>query len=261
MNPPILVQMDSNENQPTNKRPDACKYVIGQSQGYQWQGFGELPVDMQASMSVYSEDYPESGGPRIRGMVKTAINVELKEISDFWQSKNTGHLGQQIMSMVAEGQPGFVAVFGSLQEVMAGVPKMKMDGRPKPRSHQDIAGDINTARALSADAIGCNVPVHFLSTNYEQSFRWILSYAKNILVGPNMASWFPRFPTEPNGYQVLCSINGIGDVAAKGLLRAYGGIGQIANECKHNPEDLAKCKINGKALGKAKAAKLIEVFG
>jgi hypothetical protein len=156
-----------------------------------------------------------------------------------------------------------VAVFGSLDEVLKEVPKIKTDkaGEFKLRSQTDIISDVNTARALSADAIACNVPIIFLSRNYERSFKWILSHAKSILTGPNMASWLPRFPTEPKGYQVLCSINGIGDVAAKGLLAAYGGIGQIANECKHNPEALAACKVGGKALGKAKAGKLVEVFG
>jgi DNA integrity scanning protein DisA with diadenylate cyclase activity len=125
----------------------------------------------------------------------------------------------------------------------------------------DIVQDLSTMRAFCADAMGCNVPVHFLSKNHHQSFQWALSYAKNILTGPNMASWLPRFPVEPRGYQVLCSISGIGDVAAKGLLRAYGGIGQIANEAKFNPNALAACKVNGKALGKAKAAKIAEVLG
>jgi hypothetical protein len=169
--------------------------------------------------------------------------------------------------MVAQGQPGFVAVFGSLQEVLASVPKVKLGSnpsgmkKPQARSQMDIQSDISTARAFCADAASCNVPIFFLSRDHQQSFAWILSYAKNILTGPNMASWLPRFPVEPRGYQVLCSISGIGDVAAKGLLRAYGGIGQIANEAKFNPNALAACKVNGKALGRAKAAKIAEVLG
>jgi ERCC4-type nuclease len=260
MQPPILVTMDSNEDQSKNQRSKACQYVIGQSQGYSWEGFGELPVDMRMQLPCSAEVCDDCERENVDCSYNT-VHVELKEISDFWSSKGTGHLGQQIMTMIQEGQPGFVAVFGSLQEVMAQVPKVKMDGRPKARTRQDIAGDINTARALCADAAACGVPLFFLSTNYKQSFAWILSMAKNILTGPNMASWLPRFPVDPQGYSVLCSINGIGDVAAKGLLQAYGGIGQIANECKHNPEALAACKVNGKALGPAKARKLAEVFG
>jgi hypothetical protein len=250
MNPPILISMSSNENRPDNKRPDAVKWVCENDPTYQWCGFWELPVDLRISL------------PRPCPAENLHVHVELKEISDLWQSKNTGHLGAQIMTMVAEGQPGFVAVFGSLQETMDQIPKIKSDhGRVQKRTHFDIASDANTARAMCADAMACNVPVFFLSSNYETSFKWILSMAKHILTGPSMASWLPRFPTDPKGYCVLCSIAGIGDVWARGLLQAYGGIGQIANECKHNPEALAACRVGGKALGKAKAAKLIEVFG
>jgi ERCC4-type nuclease len=80
-------------------------------------------------------------------------------------------------------------------------------------------------------------------------------------VGPNLASWLPRFPVEPRGYACLCAIPGIGDVAARGLLEAYGSVGQIAHEAALNFDGLAACKINGKALGPAKARKLAEVLG
>jgi ERCC4-type nuclease len=268
MNPPILISMDHNENQPTNKRPDAVKWVCENDPTYQWCGFWELPVDMQMQSGCDEfESCPDSAlinRPECKGKchMPLFVNIELKEISDFWQSKNTGHLGQQIMTMIAEGQPGVVAVFGSLQETMDQVPKIKSDhGRVQKRTHFDIASDANTARAMWGDAMACNVPIFFLSSNYETSFKWILSMAKNILCGPTMASWLPRFPVEPIGYGCLCSVPGIGDVAAKGLLQAYGGISQISNECKHNPEAIAALKVNGKALGKAKAAKLVEVFG
>jgi len=262
---PIIISLDSNER--GSERAKALALAVGGDPAYELEGFCELPVDMQFEESEYSEDYPKEGGRRIRDFVHRYVNVELKEIPDFWQSKSSGHLGQQVLEMVASGSPGFVVVFGSLQEVLAGVPKVKLGSnpsgmkKPQARSQMDIQQDISTARAFCADAMGCNVPVFFLSQNHQQSFAWILSYAKNILTGPNMASWLPRFPVEPRGYQVLCSINGIGDVAAKGLLRAYGGIGQIANEAKFNPNALAACKVNGKALGRAKAAKLVEVLG
>jgi hypothetical protein len=39
---------------------------------------------------------------------------------------------------IAQGQPGFVAVFGSLQEFLAGVPKVKMgEGKPRARSQME----------------------------------------------------------------------------------------------------------------------------
>ena len=258
MTPPILVTMDSNENMPDNKRPDACKYVTGQSQDYYWQGFREIPVDMK----VYIRDEDPIRGTDLFNISESAVHIELKEISDFWSSKNTGHLGQQIMTMIAEGQPGFVAVFGSVDEVLSEVPTCKTEkGRFKARSRTDIASDVNTARALSADALGCNVPIFFLSRNYERSFKWILSHAKAILTGPNMASWLPRFGCDPIGYCCLVSIPGIGDAAAKAILAEFDSLGLLAQDCREDPDSIAEIPVNGKRLGKAKASKLIEVFG
>jgi hypothetical protein len=253
MRPTISILMDSNEKE--SARATALAKACGGDPAYELAGFGELPVDMRIGMLGFSD------------ITESHVNVELKEISDFWASKGSGHLGQQILGAVADGHPAFVAVFGSLQEVLAGVPKMKMGEnmsgckKPQRRSQMDIASDVSTARAFCADAAACNVPVHFLSSNHEQSFRYILSYAKHILTGPSMASWLPRWPVEPVGYGVLCSIPGIGDVAAQGLLQAYGSVGQIAHEAKYNFDGLTSCRVNGKALGKAKASKLAEVLG
>ncbi len=265
----ILITLDSNER--GSERAKALALAVGGDPAYELAGFAELPVDMQFHLHKECQKYEEavacepcSMGPCVQDL---RVNVELKEIPDFWQSKNTGHLGQQCLEMIAHGSPGFIAVFGSLQEVLESVPKMKMwenmSGCKKPqrRSQMDIQSDISTARAFCADATACGVPLFFLSTNHQQSFAWILSMAKNILTGPNMSSWLPRYPVEPRGYGVLCSIPGIGDVAARGLLQAYGSVGQIVNMAHYDPDALASCKINGKALGKAKASKLAEVLG
>jgi hypothetical protein len=249
----ISISLDSNER--GSPRATALAQAVGGDPTYELEGFAELPVDMALSRLMEEPD------------IYSTVHVELKEIPDFWASKGSGHLGQQVLEMVAQGQPGFVAVFGSLQEVLESVPKMKMwenmSGCKKPqrRSQMDVQQDLSTARAFCADAAGCGVPVHFLSQSHEQSFRWILSYAKNILTGPNMASWLPRFPVEPRGYQVLCSISGIGHESALALLRTYGGIAQISSEARLNPLGLSGCMINGRALGKAKAAKIAEVLG
>ena len=253
---PITILLDSNER--GSERAKALALAVGGDPAYELAGFAELPVDM--ALKIRDED--PIRGTNLCNISEQVVHVELKEVPDFWASKNTGHLGTQILEMIAHGSPGFIAVFGSLQEVLAGVPKMKMgEGKPRARSQMDIQSDISTARAFCADMVACGVPVHFLSQNHEQSFRWILSYAKHILMGPNMASWLPRFPVEPRGYGVLCAIPGIGDVAARGLLEAYGSVGQIAHEAALNFDGLAATKVNGKAIGPAKARKLAEVLG
>jgi hypothetical protein len=245
---PILISLDSNER--CSERAKALAQAVGGDPTYELDGFFELPVDMRISKLQEEPD------------VYASVHVELKEIPDFWASKSSGHLGQQVLEMISEGEPGFVAVFGSLQEVLAGVPKVANGGgKPMRRGQMAIQQDLSTARAFSADAAACNVPVFFLSTNHEQSFRWILSYAKHILTGPSLASWLPRFDVDARSYGILCSIPGVGDAAAKGLLAAYGGIAQIVNDCKFCPDGLAETKVNGKKLGKSKASAIIRAMG
>ncbi len=238
--------MDSSEK--GSERARALALACGGDPAYKLCGFAEIPVDMRLELPDPEELMPMA-----------AVNVELKEIPDFWSSKASGHLGQQVLGMLQAHEPGFIAVFGSLQEVLVQVPKIKMgEGKPRHRSQMDIACDINTARAFCGDAAACGVPVHFLSQSHEQSFRWILSYAKNILQGPSLASWLPRFPVDPAGYGILCSIPGIGDTVAKGLLQQYPSVAAIISI---ESGELANVKINGKRLGNARASKIIRAMG
>lgn len=257
MKPAISIFMDSNER--GSGRDTALALACGSNPDFDLAGFAELDVDMR--LETDNPAWIEVNGERVV-LPKLACNIELKEIGDFWSSKNTGHLGQQILTMLGKGEPGFVAVFGSLETVLAGVPKMKSIGaKPRPRSQMDIASDVSTARAFCADAVAANVPVHFLSSNQEQSFKWILSYAKHILEGPSLSSWLPRFSADAPGYGCLCSVPGIGHETATGLLAAHGSISRIVDYCKLNPEVLTNTSINGKALGKAKVSRLMKAFG
>ncbi len=252
----IQILLDSNER--GSERARALALACGGDPAYNLCGFAELPVDMR--LVVRDED--PIRGSDLCNISEQAVNVELKEIPDFWSSKASGHLGQQVLGMLQAHEPGFIAVFGSLQEVLEQVPKIKMgEGKPRHRSQMDIASDVNMARAFCGDAAACGVPVHFLSRSHEQSFRWILSYAKNMLTGPSLASWLPRFAVDPVGYGILCSIPGIGDQAAKGLPQQYATVAAIVNDCKFEPEELANTKINGKRLGPTKAGKIIRAMG
>lgn len=279
---PILISLDSNEA--GSRRATALARAVGGDPAYELQGFAELPVDMAVSIGETwpgcsmqcgygigfrpSEHADECNACSCLHSEDRRVYIGLKEIPDFWASKSSGHLGQQILEMVSQGQPGFVAVFGSLQEVLQAVPTRKPIENPSGcrksqlRSQTDIQDDLNTARAFASDATACGVPVFFLCKDHLLAFPWILSLAKNILTGPNMASWLPRFPVEPRGYGVLCAIPGVGDVAATGLLRYFGSVGRIFQVARENPELLASCPIsNGGKLGKAKAAKIREVLG
>lgn len=283
MKPPISVLLDSNER--GSERAKALALAIGGDPAYDLAGFAELPVDMALQLTqecpqCHGEEYPDVEydgdeedltGTMLKRVCGTCgnewkitktVHVELKEIPDFWASKSSGHLGQQILGMVAAGSPAFVAVFGSLQEALEVVPKMKSDdGKPRPRTRVDIQSDISTARAFCADATACGVPLFFLSTNHQQSFAWILSMAKHILTGPSLASWLPRFPADPAGYGMLCSIRGIGHEAALALLQAYGGVEQIVDAVRIDIDALADTPVNGKRLGAAKAGLIARAVG
>jgi ERCC4-type nuclease len=248
----IKIFLDTNER--GTDRAVALARVAGADPAFELAGFDELPVDLK--FVLRSEDPIGCGLANISD--KTVL-VELKEIPDFWASKASGHLGQQLLSLVSEGQPGFVAVFGSLQETLEQVPRVTISNSKLTRRTQtEIAQDVNIARAICADAIACNVPIHFLSSNQEQSFRWIASYAKNVLTGPNLASWLPRFGVDAISYGMLCSIPGIGDSSARAILQAVPTISDVV---ALSEQDLAEIKVNEKRLGLVKAAKIRKAFG
>lgn len=241
-----MLKVFADHNESTSPRPTALQKALGTQ--YEWGGFADLEVDYRVTDGTHS------------------VDIEAKELDDLWASKRD-HLGPQILGIVATGNIGFVAVFGSLTEALQAVPKVKSDVNPSgirkthARSQMDIVQDLSTMRAFCADAMGCNVPVHFLSKNHQQSFQWMLSYAKNILTGPNMASWLPRFPADPAGYGMLCSIRGIGHEAALALLQAYGGVEQIVDAVRIDIDALADTPVNGKRLGAAKAGLIARAVG
>jgi hypothetical protein len=258
----IKVFTDSNEHSSESgkTRMKALGLAVMENPLFELMKPVELPVDVRFEYEDIVGQYRGEENIPIRETKR--VNVELKLIDDWWSSKATGHVGEQIMAMISEGCPGFVAVLGSLDEVQLNVPKVKsVHGNVQKRNKFDIIGDLNTSRALSGNAASSNVPVMFLSSNLNTSMKYLLSYVKDILTGPNFASFLPHFPVDPQGYCILCSIPHIGHETALGLLCAYEGIWQIANECQHNSEAIANMPINGKKLGRSKASKLIKAFG
>ncbi len=154
--------------------------------------------------------------------ITKTVNVELKETPDFWASKSTGHLGQQILEMIVQGQPGFVAVFGSLQEVLAECPKMQTEKASLARSQMDIVRICPLPGLLRRCERMRRAGIFPDSTNHQQSFPWILSLAKNLLTGPTSRHGYRRFDVDARSYGILCSIPGVGDAVqrtAEGLWR------------------------------------------
>lgn len=233
----IDVYMDSNESQ--SFRANRLAVATLDRPEFNLCGFKNLPVDLRFEY-----------GDR-------AYNVELKEVADFWQSKNSCRLGQQVMTMISLGEPGMVVVFGSIDEVVRNVPRMQNDGIVATyRDKDDMQADLNTARAMVADVMACNVPVWFMSYDHDLSFQWLLSHVKHVFQGPNMASWLPRFPVDPTGYCILASIPGIGNVTAIGLLQRYETVMDILED-----PNLEEAVINGRKLGASKASKIRRSFG
>ena len=247
----VLISNNEKASEGGEARCAALALACGENQAFALPDYADIPVDVQ-----FMIDNPNKvwiNGEEI--VQKLVCNVELKQISDFYASKNTGHIATQIMTMIESGWPGFVAILGSLDEVQKNVPKIKsIHGNVQKRNQFDIIQDLNTSRALSANAAGSNVPVMFLSSNLNVSMKYILSYVKAILEGPNFSSFLPRFPVDPKGYCVLASIRNVGDVTAKKSLAALGPFNQLP-WAGIGPEDLEK------VVGKHKAKVLAEAFG
>jgi hypothetical protein len=195
----------------------------------------------------YSADVPGDLQLKANGQI---VNVEVKEISDLWASKQ-GHLGDQAAYLIADGHPAFVAVLGSLDEVLMACPWVSSEGGKAGRRTWDTRNqDMNSERALDACLGGLNLPMFYLSSMHSISYKYILSKAKAWLFDPNLAQWFSRFPVDVLAYRVLAAIPTIGDANAKGLLLEWGSIQNIANAPM---QALADTKVNGRRLGPSKA--------
>jgi hypothetical protein len=171
-------------------------------------------------------------------------HVEVKDTNgsnDVWGSKG-GHIGEQLVKLIDAGQPSFVVVCGSLEETLGEVPtlttvKTKDGHRTQWAGKHSTEGNKTSLRALSADFAGVNVPIHYLSKNRVLSFKWALSYAKNILLGGNPLQWCPRYKGNAGKQKALIG-GGIGEKNAKVLLDHFGTIQNIGNA---SYDDLLKC--------------------
>ena len=235
------VQLDHNEK--IHGRADALKTALPSD--FIFDGFADLPCDLLI------EDIDPCGDD-----VAThhPVYVELKLIPDLWTSKNSGHLGEQIGKMTQMGFPGFVAVFGSVDEVLAATPEFSfVGGRKKYRDWKTKAIDMDTLRALSGDAKGCNIPIHYFSKNEIITFKFIFSYARNIINGPDIYQWLPHADSRYAAKSMLCMIPGIKNTIATTLLDTFGSVSNIANQ---SVEELQKIR----GIGPSKAKKIYESF-
>ena len=187
------------------------------------------------------------------------VRVELKEVDDFWASLQNGHICTQLSTMIDDCKvPGFFAVYGSLLETMQAAPKIiRVNGQPVRLTQDQIIQRTYMARSFAGDAKGCNIPVHFLSSNAMITARWVLGYAKNILESPNFSQHLPHFPVSARPYAILNQVHGIGDVAAKALLREYKIIINILTAIENDPDQVASIK----SVGKAKVKAIANAFG
>ncbi|MCK9571073.1 hypothetical protein M0R72_19145 [Candidatus Pacearchaeota archaeon] len=257
MSEPIHVLASPNEQQ-SPKRVAALWYAIENAPIFQWDGYEEIVGDLK-----FWKYWEQKDGPRYptRGNGDLLIvNVEVKEINDLWASKEgkKGHLGDQVKNMLAEREPAFIAVLGSLDEVHRACPWVSSPGgKAAKRTDDNRLSDQNTERAMDADFEAVNIPVWYLSSNRELAYQYILSRVKNVLNGGNISQWMPRFPVDSRAYGALCMAVGVGDSTAKALLLEYGS---IANLCTASLDDLASFKQDGRRIGPKKAEAIIKLL-
>ncbi len=242
MSEPILMSISSNEK----NTPDRVKDLVAAIDSFHGQIIriqddAKQPADIQC---------------KYRGHFCHIEVKDTKETNDLWGSKN-GHIGDQLVKLIDSGQPAFIVVCGSLDEVLAEVPtlttqKTKEGHKTKWAGKYEQESNKSSLRALSADFAGCNVPIHYLSKNRVLSFKWALSYAKNILQGPDPLQWCPRFEGNARRQRALLG-NGIGPKNAATLIEHFGSIRHIANA---GYEELMKCP----GIGPERAISIMELF-
>lgn len=242
MNEPILLSISPNERNTPERVKDLVAAIASfHGQIVRIQDDAKQPADVQCKW---------------HGRYCHLEIKDTQETNDLWNSKQ-GHIGDQLCKLIDAGQPAFVAVIGTLDEVLAEVPtlttqKTKDGHKTKWAGKYAQESNKSSLRALSADFAGCNVPIHYLSKDRVLSFKWALSYAKNILQGADPLQWCPRFKGSARRQRALLG-NGIGPKNASALIEHFGSIKHIANA---NYEDLLKCP----GIGPERAISVMELF-
>lgn len=160
-----------------------------------------------------------------------AVHIEVKDTNgsnDLWGSKQ-GHLGDQLVNLIDENATSLIVVMSSLDETLQEVPTMTNEGRKSKYAGKNIQeGNKTSLRALSADCVGSSIPIFYLSKDRVLSFKWALSYAKNILEGGDPFQWCSRHKGKARKIRALLG-NGIGPKNAEILLEHFLTIQNIAN--------------------------------
>lgn len=184
-----------------------------------------------------------------------AVHIEVKDTNgsnDLWGSKQ-GHIGDQLVNLIDENASSFIVVMGSLEETLLEVPAMTNTGSKTQWAGRNIQeGNKTSMRALSADCVGSAIPIFYLSKDRVLSFKWTLSYAKNILGGGNPFQWCSRHKGKARKIKALLG-NGIGPKNAEALLSHFLTIQQIANA---SYDELLKCP----GIGPERAIAIMELM-
>ena len=183
------------------------------------------------------------------------VHIEVKDTNssnDLWGSKQ-GHMGDQLVKLIDSGASAFVVVMGSLEDTLSEVPTMTNNGQKTKWAGKGIQESNKTSlRALCADCVGSAIPVFYLSKDRVLSFKWALSYGKNILEGGDPFQWCSRHKGKARKIKALLG-NGIGQKNAEALLEHFLTIQNIANA---SFEDLKA--VNG--IGPERAISIMELM-
>lgn len=183
------------------------------------------------------------------------VNVEVKDTNssnDLWGSKQ-GHMGDQLVKLIDSGSSAFIVVMGSLEDTLLEVPTMTNSGHKTKWANKGIQESNKTSlRALCADCVGSGIPVFYLSKDRILSFKWALSYGKNILEGGDPFQWCSRHRGKARKIKALLG-NGIGQKNAEALLDHFLTIQRIANATY---EELVACP----GIGPERAIAILDLF-
>ncbi len=157
----ISIVMDSNER--GTDRADALQaYLMRHPKDFDF-AFGDVPVDLVFSLPKPMSPHPDEQWAKMRKFWA----VELKMPSDFVQSLQNGHLGQQRRQCP---YPLQVAVLGSFGDVLRALPEVTGNGWRNPSERAQADGMIRRGvAALKASGVDVSFGLGPLDLSYSYS--------------------------------------------------------------------------------------------
>ena len=189
-----MIWVDSNENA-MSKIPSMLKEI-------------GLPVQIGSA---------PIGEPRFDYVINDMIAVERKEVSDYFQSVNSGHLSTQLWEMQTNFEVSWLVIIGDIFGYM----------QKNNISLQNYLGS-NIGSSLKRSPDGKNGVTFVTNVLYDEDFVLFIKMLHSKVLEGNFAR-LPKFEThnpspDNEAINFLCGLPNIGPVKAKAILKEYTSV-------------------------------------